>query len=61
LEDLRSIRLVSMIEQNKGRKGLLKVNYRLEKIHRDLGKTAKVLGVTQQNIRPKLPFGVYIS
>lgn len=59
LEDLRSIRLASLIEKKNGRKGLLKVEHRLENIRNNLKKTAQVLEITDQNIRPKLTLGVY--
>lgn len=60
LTDLSTIRLASMIEERKkGKKGRLKVDYRLEQVPDELQKTAEVLELNDQNLRFKLPFGVY--
>lgn len=62
LEDLRSIRLTSKIEKRKeGKRGKLKVGYRLEQIRPDLQNVAEVLGITEKNLRPELAVGVYKS
>lgn len=59
LNDLRSIRLVSIIEKKEGSRGRLKVNYTLENIPPELRKTTDILNVTNQNLRPNINVGVY--
>ena len=54
MEDLNQIRLSCQIK-NKSRK----VKYQLEKIPKELKKTTKLLGVTDENIRIKIDVGGY--
>ena len=55
MEDLNGIRLACQIKK-KSRK----VKYQLEKIPKDLKKTAKILGVTNENIRIAIDVGGYV-
>ena len=58
LEDLRSIRLTSFIEQKDG-KGIPKTDYKLEKIKSELKPIADILCIDPKKIKIKLPLVVY--
>jgi transposase len=59
MEDLRKIRLTSFIEQKNGVKGLAKIDYKIEKIKKELRPIAKTLGIDAKNFKVKLPLVVY--
>lgn len=62
MEDLRTIRLTSIIDMNtKTKKGGLKVLYQLEKINPELENLTKTLNITNENLRPNIAVGVYNS
>jgi transposase len=52
MDDLKRIRLSCSVENMK------RVHYRLESIDEDLQEVAKILGINDENIRPKLKLGV---
>lgn len=54
LNDLRSVRLACVAKNGK------KINYQLEKIPRHLQRLAKLLNISDTNIRPKINFSDYI-
>jgi transposase len=54
LNDLRSIRLTCIAKNSK------KINYQLEKIPRNLQRIAKILNISDSNIRPKINISDYI-
>ena len=59
MEDLKTIRLTSLIEQKNGTKGLPKVDYKLEKIKPELKSIADALSIDAKKIKIKLPLVVY--
>lgn len=58
MEDLKTIRLTSFIEQKDG-KGLPKTDYKLEKIKSELRPMAEKLAIDSKNFKIKLPLVVY--
>jgi transposase len=58
MEDLKTIRLTSFIEQKNG-KGLPKTDYKLEKIKSELKPIATVLAIDPKKFKIKLPLVVY--
>jgi transposase len=60
LEDLKTIRLASYIEQKEqGRRGKFKVTYALEHMDPNLSAVATALGISNTNLRPSLAYSVY--
>lgn len=60
MDDLRSIRLASILEQkDKATRGKMKVRYQLEQVPQGLEIAAELLGITHQNLRPKINLSVY--
>lgn len=59
MEDLRTIRLSGVMEMKEGTKGLPKVNYIIEKTRLELEEVLKVLKISDQNLKQKLPLVVY--
>ena len=59
MEDLKTIRLASFIEQKDGTKGLPKIDYRLEKMKKELKPIADALGIDSKKFKIKLPLVVY--
>jgi hypothetical protein len=60
MDDLRSIRLASILEKKDGAtSGKMKVRYQLEQVPPELETVTELLGITYQNLRPKTNFSVY--
>ncbi|MCX5774595.1 MAG: IS1634 family transposase [Fusobacteria bacterium] len=58
MEDLKTIRLTSFVEQKDG-KGLPKTDYKLEKIKSEIKPIANFLSIDSKNFKIKLPLVVY--
>jgi hypothetical protein len=58
MEDLKTIRLTSFIEQKDG-KGLPKTDYKLEKIKPEFRPIADALSIDPKKFKIKLPLVVY--
>lgn len=61
MEQLKTIRLASLLEKKEGRGGRMKVDYRLEEISEEVKPLASALNITNENLRPNLTVGVYKS
>ena len=59
MEKLKSIRLATILENKDGKRGRIKVDYRLEEIPTELQPLAEALKINSQNIRPQMNVGVY--
>lgn len=59
MEELKTIRLTSLIEKKEGSKGLPKVDYRLEKIKKETKPIADALEINPKKFKIKLPLVVY--
>jgi transposase len=60
MDDLRSIRLASIFEKKeRPAKGKIKVTFQLEQVPLALQPIVELLGITNQNLRPKVNFSVY--
>lgn len=59
MEQLKAIRLASLLEKKEGRGGRVKVDYRLEEIPEEVKPLAQALNLTNENLRPNLAVGVY--
>jgi len=57
MEDLRQIRLASLIQRNKKSKNI-SVSYQIEKLDPELAKLATVLNISDSTIRPDINFSV---
>lgn len=60
LDDLRTIRLASIIENKLEKKrGRIKVNYKIEKPDESLGPLMQTLAINAENLKPKIKLSVY--
>lgn len=59
MEELKTIRLTSLIEKKEGTKGLPKVDYRLEKMKKELKPIITTLEIDPKKLKIKLPLVVY--
>lgn len=60
MDDLQTIRLAGILEQkDKATRGKMKVRFQLEQVPPELETIARLLGINNQNLRPKINFSVY--